>query len=117
MNDGPSILLRDKLAAWGKPSCMPQELVPLPHRVLFQNEFIGVVLVGLKQGHELLFNKTSRLLVTVAYGRAQIIFGRRFLTLREGGQHRVEMSEGCELRALLETDLLLFVPTERAASF
>lgn len=115
MNDTSSILLKKEWA--DKPSWMPSELVQLPHRILFQNEFIGVVLVGLKQGHELLFNKTSQLLVTVTYGRVQVILGRRSLTLREGGQHRVETSEGCELRAMLETDLLLFVPTERAASF
>lgn len=117
MNDVPSTALDDESAASDMSSWLPSELIQLPHRILFQNEFIGVVLVRLKQGHELLFKKTSRLLMTVTFGRAQVIFGRRLLTLREGGQHRVELSEDCELRAVTETDLLLFVPTDRAMSF
>ncbi len=117
MNKAPVILLRTRLSAMNETSWLPNELVVLPHRILFQNEFVGVILVGLKQGHESFFKKTVRLLVTVTHGRARVAFGNQFRTLREGNQHRVEMSEGCELRALLETDLLLFIPTDRAATF
>lgn len=117
MNDAPSILVKDELAASDRPSWLPDELIQLPRRILFQNEFVGVVLVGLRQGHELSFKRSSRLLVIIAFGRVQVIFARGFRTLQEGGQYRVERSEDCELRAVTEADLLLFVPTDLAANF
>lgn len=117
MKEATSIFSRDEAAVLDKPSWMPNELIRLPHRILFEIEFIGVVLVRLRQGHELLFKRSSRLLVTVAFGRAQVIFERGFRTLLQCNQHRVETGENCELRAMAETDLLLFIPTVKAVNF
>lgn len=117
MNNEPVMLLRRRWPMPDEATWVPDELVVLPHRVLFQNEFVGVILVGLTQGYELLFDKPSHLLVTVTHGQARVAFQGRRKTLREGSQHRVEMGAGCALRALLETDLLFFIPTDRAINF
>lgn len=117
MNETASILSRDDVAVLDKPSWLPDELMRLPYRVLFENEFIGVVLVRLRQGHELLFKRGSRLLVTVAFGWTQVVAERGFRTLFQCSQHRVEPVENCELRVVAETDLLLFIPTVKAMSF
>jgi hypothetical protein len=114
MNDISLILVKNERAVSDKPSWMPNELIPLPHRILFQNEFVGLLLAGLKRGQELLLQPTSSLLLTVTHGQVQLIKRNRFFTLRESGQHRLETDEDWEIHAVSEADLLFFIPTARA---
>jgi hypothetical protein len=82
----------------------------LPCRTLFQNEFVSLVLVGLKSGQELLLCPAPVLLLTVGRGRVLLRGMDRLATLNEGGQRRLEQGDHWEISALSESDLLLFIP-------
>ncbi|HVU28044.1 MAG TPA: hypothetical protein VHG71_09960 [Verrucomicrobiae bacterium] len=90
-------------------------MTDLPHRTLFQNEFVSLVLVGLKHGQELLLQHTPFVLLTVTHGCVQLLGTGHLITLREGGQRRLESDNHWQIHALSEADLLFFIPTIKAA--
>ena len=84
-------------------------LTALPHRVLFQNKFLRLVLADFKRGQILSFSPHSSLLVTIAHGHVQFVRGNTF-TLSEGAHQRLEAGDLWTMHALSEADLLFFIP-------
>jgi hypothetical protein len=117
MNISTPVISNDELSALDQMSGLPGELIHLPHRTLFQNEFVGLVLVGLKGGQKLLLQPIPTLLLTVTHGRVQLIRRNRFFTLREGGQHRLESGDYWGIHAAFDADVLFFIPTSRASAY
>jgi hypothetical protein len=85
-------------------------LTGLAGRTLFQNEFVALILLGLKSGQELLLNRSPLLLLTVAHGHVLLRGKDRLAALNEGEQRRLEQDDHWEISALSESELLFLIP-------
>ncbi len=87
-----------------------------PKRLLFRNDCVQLVLVGLNSGQELReFVPGTPLLMVVTFGRVMVRTGNRTYKLLEGEQYQVLPTSNYEVRALEATDLLFFIPARRQA--
>lgn len=101
-----SLLLAESL-----PHTILSALGELPKRLLFRNDCVQLVLVGLRAGQELnTFEPLCSLLMVVTFGRIMVRENGHNTKLLEGDQYRIN-SDGCyTVRALETTDLLFFIP-------
>lgn len=101
-----SILLAETL-----PQSIIASLKALPKRLLFQNDCVQLVLVGLRRAQELEnFRNPSALLMVVTFGRVLVRNQECVHKLDEGGQIRIEPQYLYHIRALETADLLFFIP-------
>ncbi len=110
MNDD-SLFLAETL-----PQTIMTALGTTPKRLLFCNDCVQLVLVGLSAGQELKeFAPGTSLLMVVTYGRVMVRTGNRTYKLLEGEQYQVLPTVNYEVRALEATDLLFFIPARQHA--
>ena len=84
-------------------------MVQLPSRLLFENEFIRIVLVGLSRGTDRIRLQPRRpVLVTVTFGRALVRGEGVVRELAEGNQLRLEPGILYRLRPVEVVDLVFF---------
>jgi hypothetical protein len=108
MNDD-SLLLAETL-----PQTILTALGEAPKRLLFRNDCVQLVLVGLRAGQELKeFAPGTSLLMVVTYGRVLVRAGNRTHKLLEGEQYQVLPSGNYIVRALEAADLLFFIPSRQ----
>lgn len=106
MNHDDSLFLAETL-----PQTILTALGGTPKRLLFRNDCVQLVLVGLSAGQELKeFVPGTSLLMVVTYGRVMVRTGNRTHKLLEGEQYQVLPTGQYELRALEAADLLFFIP-------
>ncbi len=111
MNHDDSLFLAETL-----PQTIMTALGGTPKRLLFRNDCVQLVLVGLNSGQELKeFVPGTPLLMVVTYGRVMVRTGNRTYKLLEGEQYQVLPTANYEVRALEATDLLFFIPTRQQA--
>lgn len=109
MKNDDSLFLAETL-----PQTIITALGKAPKRLLFRNDCIQLVLVGLNAGQELKhFAPGTSLLMVVTYGRVAVRTGDRTHKLLEGEQYQVLPSGHYEVRALEATDLLFFIPARQ----
>ena len=84
-----------------------------PKRLLFRNDCVQLVLVGLSAGQELKeFSPGTSLLMVVTYGRVMVRTGNRTHKLLEGEQYQVLPTGNYEVRSgLSEGDIILRNPS------
>lgn len=105
MNDD-SLFLAETL-----PQTILTSLGGTPKRLLFRNDCVQLVLVGLRAGQELQhFAPGTNLLMVVTYGRVAVRVDNRTTKLMEGEQYQVLPDANYSVRALEATDLLFFIP-------
>jgi quercetin dioxygenase-like cupin family protein len=110
MNDD-SLFLAETL-----PQTIMTALGTTPKRLLFRNDCVQLVLVGLSAGQELKeFAPGTSLLMVVTHGRVMVRTGNRTYKLLEGEQYQVLPTVNYEVRALEATDLLFFIPARQQA--
>lgn len=108
MNDD-SLFLAETL-----PQTIMTALGEAPKRLLFRNDCVQLVLVGLRAGQELKeFVPGTSLLMVVTFGRVVVRTGNRTHKLLEGEQYQVLPSGHYEVRALEAADLLFFIPARQ----
>lgn len=108
MNDD-SLFLAETL-----PQTIMTALGGTPKRLLFRNDCVQLVLVGLRAGQELKeFAPGTSLLMVVTFGRVAVRTENRIHKLLEGEQYQVLPSGHYEVRALEATDLLFFIPARQ----
>lgn len=101
-----SILLAETL-----PQSIIASLKELPNRLLFQNDCVQLVLVGLRRAQELEhFHNPASLLMVVTFGRVLVRNQECVHKLDEGAQIRIEPQYLYHIRALETADLLFFIP-------
>ncbi len=108
MNDD-SLFLAETL-----PQTIMTALVGTPKRLLFRNDCVQLVLVGLRAGQELKeFAPGTSLFMVVTFGRVAVRTENRIHKLLEGEQYQVLPSGHYDVRALEATDLLFFIPVRQ----
>ncbi|HEY1174078.1 MAG TPA: hypothetical protein VGH19_22125 [Verrucomicrobiae bacterium] len=109
MKNDDSLFLAETL-----PQTIMTALGETPKRLIFRNDCVQLVLVGLRAGQELKeFSPGAPLLMVVTYGRVAVRTGNRTYKLLEGEQYQVLPSGSYEVRALDTTDLLFFIPARQ----
>ncbi|MCD6049558.1 MAG: hypothetical protein K0Q55_961 [Verrucomicrobia bacterium] len=109
MNNDDSLFLAETL-----PQTIMTALGGTPKRLLFRNNCVQLVLVGLSAGQELKeFAPGTSLLMVVTYGRVMVRAGARTHKLLEGEHYQVLPNGNYEVRALEATDLLFFIPARQ----
>ena len=84
---------------------------PLRKRLLFQNEYVQMLLTGLRAGESVRhFRTEAPILLIVAYGGVEVLGREGWTELLEGEEFRIEPGYDYTLRAPEESDLLFFVP-------
>jgi hypothetical protein len=110
MNDD-SLFLAETL-----PQTILTSLGEAPKRLLFRNDCVQLVLVGLRAGQELKqFVPGVSLLMVVTFGRVLMRVDNRAQKLMEGEQYQVLPESNYTVRALEATDLLFFIPVRQRA--
>lgn len=88
-------------------------MVQLPFRLLFENEFVRIVLVGLSRETDRIRLQPHRpVLVTVTFGRALARGEGVVRELAEGSQLRLEPGVLYRLRPVEAADLVFFEPLQ-----
>jgi hypothetical protein len=93
-------------------------VIQLPSRVLFENEFVRIVLVGLtRETDRIPFQPRAPALVTVTFGRALVRGEGVVRELVEGNQLRLEPGVLYRLRSVEAADLVFFETTRSSYNF
>jgi hypothetical protein len=77
--------------------------------ILFQNEFVSLLLVQLKREQSLCFEEPALRLLTVVRGQLQVRGPDGSYILRDMARRRLERGKHWQLHAITDTQLLLFV--------
>lgn len=78
-------------------------------QILFESEFVALVLVKLKRGQHLRFGEPALRLLTVVEGRVRMHGPHGSFVLEDFGRWRLERGESWKIRATTDACVSLFV--------
>jgi hypothetical protein len=116
MNTLPLLAARAKPVNFHPVSILPATLRAVTPRILFQNEFVSLVLIELKSGQRLHFAERALSLLTVLRGRVRMRGPHGSLVLHDFGHWRLERGAFWKIGALADASISLFIVKDPAAN-